>query len=258
MDNSSRNSDRSRFMRSLSQAAAGWQAEVLQRSVQAKPSQPSQQAERDERGSGGQVFDPLDLRHSCEQCGTVFERFSYGGRLYCSSRCAEAARTALERQARAAENAKKLCVQCDRPMPPHKKRNAVYCSNSCACKAAARKRAARSTPRKCETCGNKFHPDSATRRFCSHACSVEATRIHPTRECEWCGGEYRSRNKGASFCSLSCVSKAGWASGRLRHFPRKLTAERLDRLLAPPRRKRRYVQRLTRARLDKILDRLAR
>lgn len=56
---------------------------------------------------------------------------------------------------------------------------------------------------------------------------------------------------------MSCLSKAGWASGRLRHFPRKLTAERLDRLLAPRRPKRRYVQRLTPARLDRLLAKVS-
>ena len=116
---------------------------------------------------------------------------------------------------------------------------------------------AKAKPRPCASCGSLFRPDKPSRRFCCHQCSVDATKRHQAIPCGQCGTMFHPRTYTARFCSLSCVAKHRHATGALRHFPRKLTAERLDRLLAPHRPKRRYVQRLTTARLDRLLAKVS-
>lgn len=301
MGNSRRNADRTNFLRQLSQAAAGWKAEVLRPSVPLSVPPEIGAKETGAGREGSELGNEVDVGPECDHCGGPLPERSPTGkltrcdrqycsphcyyaatdprrlkwlgrciycdspllqtsrssRIYCSAKCSQDDRTRLERAARAEDNSSKSCAECGQPMPADKQLGAVYCSNGCACRAARARKAAKAKAKRCECCGSEFQTDKPSRRFCSHACSVEATRVHPLRTCEYCGSEFRSRNYGAIYCSLSCLSKAGWASGRLRHFPRKLTAERLDRLLAPRRPKRRYIQRLTPDRLDRLLAKVS-
>jgi hypothetical protein len=81
-----------------------------------------------------------------------------------------------------------------------------------------------------------------------------ATKRRKAISWQQCGKDFYPPNYTARFCSLSCAAKAGHSSGRLRHFPRKLTAKRLDQVFDGMRPRRPYRQRLTPARLDAILE----
>lgn len=107
-----------------------------------------------------------------------------------------------------------------------------------------------SDPIPCEFCGTPFRPDGPKRRFCCHHCAVEATKVRSDMACAQCGTLFHPKTYTARFCSASCVAKYKHAHGMLR---RKLTAERLDRLLRPPRRKRPYRMRLTAVRFDRMV-----
>lgn len=76
--------------------------------------------------------------------------------------------------------------------------------------------------------------------------------------CAECSTRFHPKTYTARFCSASCVAKAKHAAGVLRHFPRKLTAERFDKVLQDMRPRRPYRQRLTPARLDAMLERVSR
>lgn len=117
---------------------------------------------------------------------------------------------------------------------------------------------AAATPKPCEHCGKDFQPDSPRRRFCCRQCAVDALKRRQAIPCAQCGTIFYPKAYTAKFCSLSCIAKAGHASGRLRHFPRKLTAKRLDQVFADMRPRRPYRQRLTPARLDRLLAKVAR
>jgi len=254
MDHSRRKPDRTDPLRALSRPLAGGSLQILQQHLRSL-SQPSDHTpEGSRRGTGGEVGNPADLTHRCEHCGSAFDRFSKVTRKYCSRQCADAARTVMEREARASENAAKPCPECGGPLPAGRRRNAVFCSSRCAGIASVRRRASRAAPAICVCCGDEYQPESVKRKFCSVACSRKSKIRHPVKSCAWCGSPFRRRNVGATFCSPSCSSKNGWATGRLRVVPRKLTVRSVDRMFEQMRPKRPYVQRLTTARLDKMFD----
>lgn len=141
-------------------------------------------------------------------------------------------------------------------MPADKMVGAKYCSHVCGCASYRRRRQAETEPRPCAWCGELFGPDKLGRRFCCHQCSVDATKRRHDISCVQCGAKFHPKTYTARHCSLSCTAKAKHASGVLGYFPRKLTARRLDLLFEEIRPKRPYVQRLTVARLDKMLARI--
>lgn len=145
------------------------------------------------------------------------------------------------------------CSGCGGDIPAGLRADAKYCSHKCGWASNMRRRQAMAGPRPCDWCESLFSPDKPSRRFCCHQCSVDATKRRHAISCDQCGASFHPKTYTARFCSASCAAKAKHASGVLRHFPRKLTAKRLDRAFEEIRPKRRYVQRLTVARLDKLL-----
>lgn len=179
-------------------------------------------------------------------------------RKYCSRQCRADDRRDLERLARGLDRgprrgAVRECAGCGSDIPLGLKADAKYCSHNCGCASNRRRRMAATAPIACSQCGGSFHPDKQSRRFCCHQCSVEATKKRKDINCAWCGKAFHPKTYTARFCSASCVAKAGHASGRLRHFPRKLTARAFERLLEQQRPKRLYRMRLTAKRFDKMI-----
>lgn len=258
MDDPRGNPDRADPLRSLSRAIARGASQVLQQHMRGVPKPLAGALGAGERRSRGKDGDDKDLTHRCEVCGSALPEGSSSIRKFCSRRCAQKERTSLERAARAEENAQRGCAVCKQPMPPQKQRNAVYCSIRCINAAAINRRKGRTSQRLCSHCGTPFHPDKPNRRFCCHDCSVAAITLHHPVPCAHCGVMFRPKTATATFCSQSCVAKAGHASGRLRHWPRKLTARGFDIMLEQMRPKRPYIQRLTPERLDKMLAKVAR
>lgn len=215
MDNSRRNADRAGFMRALSQAAAGWQAKVLQRSVQAQSSQSHQQPQGDGRGSDGEVSDPLDMTARCEWCSKQLPGRPRSDRKYCSLKCANASAYAFVAEERLQTRTGRLCQQCGHEVPDTMQASATFCSIRCR---------------------NRFHD--------------ALSRSQHRRNCVQCGREFGGREHQV-YCGRGCRTRGFWSDGKIR---RKLTRDRLDMLLGSPRQKRRYVQRLTPARLDKMFE----
>lgn len=196
-------------------------------------------------------------RH-CAQCGAPLSVESKISRIYCSSTCAEQKKTADRRSLRRMINAQIPCVVCSQPMPPNKLLTAKYCSQVCISRAAEHRRRQRVKLKACDHCATLFSPDKPTRRYCCHGCSVEAVRKHPKRTCEQCGSFYVSRSPTARYCSASCCAKGRWAAGDLKHVPRKLNARLFDRMMWKQRAKRPYLMRLTADRLDRLLAKVLR
>lgn len=302
MDRSCRNPDRTSFLRQLSRAAAGWQAQVLRPAVQVGIPRETVEKETGAGRQGSETCNHRDIGPECDHCGgplpersatgkltrcdrqycsrrcyhaatdprrkkwlgrcvqcnSPLPQTSRSSRLYCSQKCCDADRTRLEREARALINAAKSCAECGLPMPPEKPLKANYCCVVCAGRAALKRRVAAAEARPCDHCGKAFKPDKPGRRFCCHQCSVEATKRRAAIPCAQCGTVFHPKTYTARFCSLSCIAKAGHASGRLRRFPRKLTAKRLDQLFKRMRPRRPYRMRLTPARLDRLLAKVSR
>lgn len=144
------------------------------------------------------------------------------------------------------------------PMPADKRRGGKYCCIACASTAGRSRATARAAAKSCARCGQPFQPDKPQRRFCGTHCTIEAKKKRQDINCAYCGKAFHPKSYVARFCSQSCAARNAHATGRLRHFPRKLTAKRFDRLIERMRPKRRYVQRLTAERFDRLLAKVSR
>lgn len=285
MDNSGRNPDRTRLLRTLSRAVTGWQAEILQRSVQGQPSRPCQQAKGDGRRPGSEVGDPLDLRHRCVRCGEVMPPKTNARRMYCSVECArlesQADRIATYNVIRDDLIKDRRCQICDGPIPHRKFRGSKFCSKKCE-KSLDNPAQRLKVSKVCPHCSETFHPITAEQVHCGHRCAGKAAALAgrnlppltgPPREhinCLICGTRFQKKERRTIYCSRACwhQSQRLLTPARLdrilgiappRRFP--LTAARLDRVFKetrPKRLKRPFNCRLTPDRLDRLLAKVSR
>ena len=131
--------------------------------------------------------------------------------------------------------------------------HAIYCSSRCIDTARMERHRARVAAIPCGYCGTGFKPDKPSSRFCCLKCASLALRRRDTIACAHCGFSFYQRSWTARYCSASCVAKAKHASGVLRHFRRKLTACRFDRMIERQRPSRPYRRRLTAERFDRLV-----
>jgi len=207
-------------------------------------------------------------------------------RLYCGKRCRQlekqADKVAAYRIIRAEDIAERRCQICKGPIPQEKFRGSKFCSRKCE-KSLDNPAQRLKITKTCPHCEQDFHPITVKQVYCSHRCAGKAAALvgrnipppkGPPRDhgdCEVCGTRFRKKERHTKYCSRAC-----WHQSQ-----RMLTPHRLDRLLgiAPPRRltfkltaarldlvfketrpkrlKRPFNWRLTPARLDAMLERLA-
>ena len=99
-----------------------------------------------------------------------------------------------------------ICPECGAAFV--KKRNAVYCSRQCRYEVTRRSR----PPRRCDQCGEQFHPHWSGQHYCSRICGSRATaplrakalRGLEERECQQCGKTLKPRSEQTKFCSRQC------------------------------------------------------
>lgn len=131
---------------------------------------------------------------TCGQCGVVFSASPYENRKYCSIACTNQAFRTRERQAN--------CLRCGKTMSGSRLR---YCSQECSWKRNEHVR------RKCGTCGDLFHPNTKTQRFCSLECipKKRGPRVPlKTLKCEECGSPFDVKLRvHQRFCSTRCYHK---------------------------------------------------
>lgn len=173
--------------------------------------------------------------------------------MYCSIRCQGLSRNVLDQQARLEERRGRVCDHCGDPMPVSLNAAARYCSQACQAD-AGRQRYSKRLARDCAQCGARFAPKVKGQIYCCRACYGAAQRIVQPRACEACGVVFQPRDDRARFCSHVCDANHKWKVGTFRCA---LSPRILDRILAS-RPKRRYAQRLTPARLDRLLARVSR
>lgn len=287
MDRSRRNPDREIVLRALSRTFAGRTSQVLQREVQHVLEQPHFKTEGDGRGPGSEVSDPLDLKHRCVRCGSVMPDKTNLRRKFCSRKCAR-----LEGQADKKANYHtfreeaiqgRQCQICNGPIPEGKFRGSKFCSRKCE-KSLDNPAQRLKITKTCPHCKQAFHPIAAKQVYCCHRCAGKAAALAgrnlpplagPPREwvnCPICETRFQKKEHRTIYCSRACWNQSqrlltperldrllGIAPPR-RYPHRPLTAERLDRVFKetrPKRLKRNFNWRLTPARLDAMLERLA-
>ncbi len=144
----------------------------------------------------------------CAVCGV---RLTGRQRQYCSPRCDAADRQALDRDARRAARADRVCIRCGAIFTPGRG-DASVCSRRCGNDLRRERWSAARWPRRaCACCGTEYQPLQARQRHCSKQCRVTSGQRNRGRACAWCGATFRAKAPGQRFCGKSCGLRARWA-----------------------------------------------
>lgn len=200
MDRGGRNDNRASFLRSLSQASARWQAEVLQRPVQSLAPSKANQPQTSKRGHGNKDRDPLDMRALCVVCGVDMGK-RRSDKKFCSRRCKKADENRLEREAKHEALAGRCCERCGEPIPVETRKDAKYCGSKCHPRLYAERRT-------CGACGKLFRPKNRDQVHCSISCAINSKRAAEPRPCQICGTLIPNPIPRQMYCSDVCKARA--------------------------------------------------
>lgn len=135
----------------------------------------------------------------CKHCNREFEDKKHPDKLFCSKKCAGAARRTIT---------EKTCPVCGKSF----RTNGTYCSKDCARESYGWKRGkiVSAYITTCEVCGKQFTTiPSQDAKTCSYQCAGIRSRKDHTRTCKQCGIVFVSKKKN-DFCSRSCAGKYRW------------------------------------------------
>lgn len=186
---------------------------------------------------------------SLEQCawcyGSIPEELAVGSNVhrYCSDVCARSAiqyrdfniRSNADASFRAASatiaRASRPTVECQHCAKKFKptQSGAKFCSPACSQEASALN--LRMLPdRECLECGKTFRPERDEQRFCSHACYSNNLKSREIEKaCACCGGTFVAGTPKALYCSMNCASVVSrFRTGR--NLPKRITPPVLDYL----------------------------